>query len=206
MNKEYFFIELKLYLKPLPEEEQIIIINKYEQLFQEKTEEGLSEYDITTSLPTPKMIATTIFKELGVPFNTPHQTNDDWVEISQEDNSTDIPYTEYDLPQSKMSHLFQLAGLFFLNFCFMFWFIFTVAILIASAWLVVATFILSPLIGLYMIGVAATSYAWFQFFVSLVLLGIGLIGFVVGIPITKGALKLFSIYGKWNMRIVRGVA
>ena len=60
MNKEHFFIELRLYLNQLSSEEQQAVIKTYEQIFDEKEALGMSEYEVTQVLPSPKQIAQTI--------------------------------------------------------------------------------------------------------------------------------------------------
>lgn len=204
MNKEHFFIELKLYLNQLSKEEQQAIIDTYERIFDAKTAQGLSEYEITQILPSPKNIAQSVLEELGLSFNTQPTYNDDWIEITH-----DVPYpfhtsNQYTQSDSKATRLFQLLGLGILNLFFMFWIILLIAILLISGWIVIFSFIASPLVSLYLMGMAVSTYAWFQFFVTLILLGVGLLGFIIVKPITKGAVKLFLIYHKWCWSVLKG--
>lgn len=206
MNKEHFFIELRLYLNQLSKEEQQAIIDTYDRIFDEKIAQGLSEYEITQTLPTPKHIAQSILEELGLSFKTQTTIDDDWVEITH-----DIPYSHYATNQyaqtdSKSARLFQLLGLGMLNLFFMFWVILLITLLLVSGWLVIFSFMFSPLVSLFLLGTAVSTYAWFQFFVTLVLFGVGLLGFLILKPITKGAFKLFLMYHKWCWSVLKGGA
>lgn len=201
MNKEHFFIELRLYLNQLSSEEQQAVIKTYEQIFDEKEALGMSEYEVTQVLPSPKQIAQTIFSELGLSFNTQTKVADDWVEITNDATHAHNKYTHND---SKLSRPLQLIGLSLLNVFFMFWVILIISILLMSGWLVVVGFIISPLFSLFLLGTAVSTYAWFQFFISLILFGISLLGFLILKPITKGALKLFMMYHKWCWSVLKG--
>lgn len=204
MNKEHFFIELRLYLNQLSKEEQEAIISTYEQIFEEKAEKGLSEYEITQTLPSPKQIAQAILEELGLTFDTSSKIEDDWVEITQD---TDYSYenrNQYAQNDTKLSRTFQILGLGALNLFFMFWVIILIFTLLISGWIVALVFMVSPLVSLYLLGTAMSTYAWFQFFAALILCGIGILGFLIIKPITKGALKLFMIYHKWCWNVLRG--
>lgn len=204
MNKEHFFIELKLYLNQLSKEEQQAIISTYEQIFEEKTNQGLSEYEITQTLPSPKQIAQAILEELGLTFDTTSKIEDDWVEITSDNDYTYQPTNQYAQHDTPLSRAFQLIGLGMLNILFMFWVIILIFTLLISGWIVALVFMASPLMSLYLLGTAISTYAWFQFFASLILFGIGLLGFLIIKPITKGAFKLFKMYHKWCWTVLRG--
>ncbi|MGX4687334.1 DUF1700 domain-containing protein [Vagococcus sp. JNUCC 83] len=204
MNKEHFFIELKLYLNQLSSEEQQTVINTYEQIFDEKKALGMSEYEVTQVLPSPKQIAQTIFSELGLSFNTQTKIIDDWVEITNGTSDPHHTYNKYTHNDSTLSRPLQLIGIGLLNLFFMFWVILIISILLMSGWLVIGGFIISPLFSLFLLGTAVSTYAWFQFFISLILFGIGLLGFIILKPITKGALKLFMMYHRWCWSVLKG--
>ena len=59
MNREHFLIELKLHLRQLSLVDQQAILAKYDELFDEKLAQGLTEYQVTKELDSPKKIATT---------------------------------------------------------------------------------------------------------------------------------------------------
>lgn len=204
MNKEHFFIELKLYLNQLSKEEQQAVIDTYDRIFNEKAETGLSEYEITQTLPSPKQIAQTILEELGLSFNVQSEVEDDWVEITHDTPHSYDSYNKYAQNDLRINRPFQIIGITLLNVFFMFWIILLISILLVSGWLVIGAFIASPLLSLFLLGTAVSAYAWFQFFVSLILFGIGLLGFIIIKPITKGAFKLFLIYHKWCWSVLKG--
>lgn len=204
MNKEHFLIELKLYLNQLSKEERQAILDAYIQIFDEKAALGLSEYEITQALPSPKNIAQNILEKLGLTFDTQSDYEDDWIEITHDTTYQDEANNKYIPHNSRMNRLFEMLGITLLNSFFMIWVILLIAIILMSGWLVIGIFLASPLFSLFILGTAVSTYAWFQFFVSLILLGIGLIGFIIIRPITKGAFKLFMIYHRWCWSVLKG--
>lgn len=210
MDKEHFLIDLKLYLRQLPTNEQLTILADYERLFEEQAALGKTDYEITKELPSPKMIAMTVLNEANIPFKEQPLPSSDWEEFSYEaqHDRQDHPYMEQAAYHQQKDSAFirssQIIGLFFLNFLFMFWAILTILLLILSGWIVVVSFIVSPVAGLFLLGSALSTYSWFQFFISLILLGCGIIASLILKPITKGVFKLIGIYTKWNMRVLKG--
>lgn len=210
MNREHFFIELKLYLRQLSQSDQQNVIDEYQALFDEKLAEGLTEFEITKELATPKQIAQDILTDLNLPFDIPNTPNQDWVEFSSSgsDNEHDHPYqpsAHYtENSATAFTRFFQVAGIISLNALFMIWAILSWALLLFSGWLVSLTFILSPLISLYLLLQLNSAYSMFQFFMTLVLCGVGLIIFVMLKPLTNGSLKLLNYYTKWNLSVLKG--
>lgn len=210
MNREHFFIELKLYLRQLSQSDQQNVIDEYQALFDEKLAEGLTEFEITKELATPKQIAQDILTDLNLPFDIPNTPNQDWVEFSSSgsDNEHDHPYqpsANYtENSATAFTRFFQVAGIISLNALFMIWAILSWALLLFSGWLVSLTFILSPLISLYLLLQLNSAYSMFQFFMTLVLCGVGLIIFVMLKPLTNGSLKLLNYYTKWNLSVLKG--
>lgn len=206
MNREHFFIELKLYLKQLPLDEQQIVIDSYQTIFDEQTMNGQTEYEITAALPTPREIALTTLDEMGIVFEPYSAQQSDWEEI------TDFPiedvykerYQPYHQSESGFQRGVQIIGLLALNGFFMIWVILTLLLVLFSGWLLAAAFLFSPLVSLFIIATTLSTYAWFQFFVTILLFGFGLLGALILIPITKGSIKLLTLYTKWNIAVING--
>ena len=84
MNKEHFLIELKLHLRQLSLVDQQAILAKYDDLFTEKMTQGLTEYQITKELDSPKEIASAILKEFNLELKENPTENNDWVEMPKQ--------------------------------------------------------------------------------------------------------------------------
>lgn len=211
MNKEHFLIELKLHLRQLSLIDQQAILDKYNQLFDEKMEQGLTEYQITKELGSPKLIAISILKEFNLELKETRKQNNDWTEISEtyESFSDDGPYSyqpgaAYKNSSSGFVRFFQVMGIICLNFFFMIWMIFSWAMVLFSGWLVTLVFTLCPILGVISFVGYAGSYGMFQLSMSVLFCGIGLIGFVIMIPFSKVSAKLLKTYSKWNLQVLRG--
>lgn len=212
MNKEHFLIELKLHLRQLSLVDQQAILAKYDDLFSEKMAQGLTEYQITKELDSPKEIACAILKEFNLEFKeTPHHSND-WVEISttHQDRATynSHPYfgenSVQKAPSSGFIRFFQITGIIFLNIFFMLWLIFCWGLSLFIGWLISLSFVISPALGVYSLLTLTPSYGSFQFFMSLLLCGIGLIGLLIMIPFSKLSFNLLKTYSKWNFQVLKG--
>lgn len=211
MNREHFFIELKLYLRQLTQTDLQKVIDEYQALFDDKLSEGLTEFEITKELATPKQIAQDILAELNLPFDIPSTTNQDWIEFSSPTNDNEQYHHPYqpssrytDSSATAFTRFFQIAGIISLNALFMIWAILSWALLLFSGWLVSLTFILSPLISVYLLLQLNSAYSMFQFFMTLILCGIGLIISVILKPLTNGSFKLLNYYTKWNLSVLKG--
>lgn len=213
MNKEHFLIELKLHLRQLSLVDQQAVLEKYEELFTEKTAQGLTEYQITKELESPKDIAMAILKEFNLEFKETTKQNHDWVEISNEEtqdmNYNAHPYYQnnepYRAPSSGFIRFFQISGVICLNLFFMFWMILCWAIALFVGWAVTLAFIFSPILGISsVVGIGMITFGLFQLFISLLLCGIGLIGLVIMIPFSKVSLNLLKTYTKWNIQVLKG--
>lgn len=212
MNKEHFLIELKLHLRQLSFIDQQAILTKYEELFTEKMAQGLTEYQITKELDSPKEIACAILKEFNLEFKETPRDNNDWTEISAEShtfnsNGSHPYYEETNVrqePSSGFIRFFQITGIFFLNIFFMFWLILCWLISVFSGWLITISFVLSPMLGVFSLISLTSSYGLFQFFISLVFCGVGLIGFMIMVPFSKVSINLLKTYTKWNIQVLKG--
>lgn len=212
MNKEHFLIELKLHLRQLSLVDQQAILAKYDDLFTEKMAQGLTDYQIAKELDSPKEIACAILKEFNLEFKEPPNHNNDWVEISsnnsQKSRSNSHPYYSENMiqkaPSSGFIRFFQIAGIFFLNIFFMFWLIFCWGLSLFIGWLLSLSFVISPALGIYSLMTLTPSYGSFQFFMSLLLCGIGLVGLIIMIPFSKLSFNLLKTYSKWNFQVLKG--
>jgi len=210
MNKEHFLIELKLHLRQLSIIDQQAILDKYDAIFTEKMSEGLTEYQITKELGSPKKIATNILKNFDIePTETP-KTNNDWVEFSENSILDDnFPYehlhkNKYRSTNSGFIRFFQITGIICLNLFFMIWMIFCWAMVLILGWIMSIAFILSPTLGIISLINFSGSYGLFQLSISILLFGIGLIGLIIMFPFSKVSFKLLKNYGKWTFQVLKG--
>ena len=223
MNREHFLIELKIYLKSLSPKQQLTILNKYETLFEERLATGESEEQVAKELGKPKTIAQEILKEFDIDVIEKKMIHDGWEEISPQKknseefdydtyyNSADDTYDEkesyYDYPspvQSPFVRFCQIAGILALNCLLMFWLIFSAILLLFSCWLVAAICLFSPAIGIYSMLTNVGDYASLQLFASILFFGIGTIGSLILMPLTKWFIILMGHYFKWNLSVLRG--
>lgn len=213
MNKEHFLIELKLHLRQLSLVEQQAILAKYEELFETKTAKGLTEYQITKELPSPKEIAISILKEFNLEFQESKGPGNDWVEFSTMENQElrndgYHPYNEtYDVSRKTDSgfiRFFQIAGVTLLNLFFMIWLILGWALTLFIGWILTLSFTASPLIGIYSFISLTNSYGLLQLSMSILFCGAGLIGLLIMIPFSKVSFNLLKTYGRWNIQVLKG--
>lgn len=211
MNKEHFLIELKLHLRQLSLVDQQAILAKYDDLFTEKMTQGLTEYQITKELDSPKEIASAILKEFNLELKENPTENNDWVEMPKQKatyNNSHPYYSNnenvYREPSSGFIRFFQITGIIFLNLFFMFWLILTWGISLFVGWMISLSFIFSPILGVYSLLQLTASYGLFQFFMSILLCGIGLIGLLIMVPFSKVSFNLLKTYSKWNLQVLKG--
>lgn len=227
MNKEHFLIELKIYLKSLSTKQQMTILNKYEELFNERLAMGETEEQIAKELGKPKTIAEEILKEFNIDIAEKKMVHDGWEEISPQKNSSekfeygdyynfendDDPYNEsqsyshYRQPvNSPFVRVCQVVGILALNFLLMIWVIFAMIMVFFSMWLASTIFIVSPILGIYSMLANMGDYGMLQLFASILFFGIGIIGSLILIPLTKWFAKGLKHYFKWNLFVLRGGA
>ncbi|MEG0255283.1 MAG: DUF1700 domain-containing protein [Vagococcus sp.] len=213
MNKEHFLIELKLHLRQLALVDQQAILTKYEELFNEKTEEGLTEYQITKELDSPKDIAKSILKEFNIEFQEIDNQSHDWVEFTKEDKANSQRknynpyYQEQEYPRTKDSGFIrfsQILGITCLNLFFMIWIIFGWAITLFVGWILTVCFIGSPFLGAFSLLTIGSAYGFFQLFMSILLCGIGFIGLLIMLPFSKVSFNLLKTYSRWNIQVLKG--
>jgi uncharacterized membrane protein len=86
----------------------------------------------------------------------------------------------------------------------MFWLILTWGISLFVGWMISLSFIFSPILGVYSLLQLTASYGLFQFFMSILLCGIGLIGLLIMVPFSKVSFNLLKTYSKWNLQVLKG--
>lgn len=209
MNKEHFFIELKIHLRQLPEEELQAVLDKYEAIFAEKQELGMKEVEITKDLPSPKEIAKDILKELNLDYQPANEAHNGWTEIYDDDIFSDAHHyhgTDIDTrpPDSAFVRLIQVIGIIFLNIFLMLWVIFCWIMLLFCGWLTTGLLLFSPALGIFSVITALGSFGLFQLSLSILFCGFGLIGILIMNPVTKASYRLIKSYFKWNLRVLRG--
>ncbi|EOL49018.1 hypothetical protein I580_01167 [Enterococcus caccae ATCC BAA-1240] len=216
MNKEHFLIELKIYLKPLTNQQQVFILNKYETIFEERSAAGETEEQIAKSLGKPRGIAEEILQEFDISVPEKKLERDGWQEIQPIVNNDyyyeDIPehpyddtYRTYERPHHNgFTRFCQIAGILLFNFLFMFWMIFASIMLLFSGWLTAVLFLFSPILGGISIFAGFNDGTMFQLFLSIFLSGAGIIGLLILTPLTKFFGKVLRRYLQWTIRVLRG--
>lgn len=214
MNKEHFLIELKIYLKPLPKEQMAGILEKYEAIFTERVAAGETEEQIAKDLGKPRNLAEQLLDEYGIEVPEKKIIRDSWQEFSpqKEPESTyydyEHPYEpDYEYPRpprSPLARLWQIIGLVCLNMFLMIWLIFSGLCVLFGVWLTDIVLLVSPFLGVFLLVTNFSDANLFQFFVSIVLFGLGVIGLLILTPITKVFGKVFKNYFMWNIRVLRG--
>ena len=224
MNKDHFLIELKIYLKSLSTKQQMTILNKYEELFNERLATGETEEQIAKELGKPKIIAEEILKEFNIDVPEKKMIHDGWEEISPQKKASeefeygayyhseneDDPYSnsqyKQPVPYSPFVRFCQVAGILSLNFLLMIWLIFAGIMVIFSFWIATFVFLLSPIIGIYSMLINMGAYGFLQLFAGILFFGVGIIAVLVLTPLTKWFIKGLKYYFKWNLFVLRGGA
>lgn len=226
MNKEHFLVELKIYLKSLSTKQQLVILNKYEKIFDTRIATGEAEEQIAKDLGKPKIIAEEILKEFNIDIVEKKMIHDGWKEISPQKNSTDKlehsayystkngaapneydSYSYYRKPEHNIFVRFcQVTGILAFNFLFMFWIFFAVIMMLFSFWLASAIFLFSPILGIYSMLTTMGNYGSLQLFASILFFGIGIIASLILAPLTKWFAIGLKHYFKWNLFILKGGA
>jgi uncharacterized membrane protein len=182
MKKNEFISELTRHLQKLPKSEQEAAIADYEEHFEHGVFEGRSEEDIAKNLGNPRKIA----RELITEYHLEH---------AEQNNSY----------SSIMRALFASLGLGFLNLVFVLApFVAIVAVVIAS-YAVSFAFVISPLaVFVTLFGDDSWSSILLLLFVTLGLLGIGLVLGTITTQFSKKFFQWFTDYLKSNLKIIRG--
>ncbi|MFD1739583.1 hypothetical protein ACFSCX_24170 [Bacillus salitolerans] len=181
MNKEQFIKKLTTGLQKLPQEEREDIIRDFEEHFFIGGMEGKSEEAISYSLGLPKQIA----KELLATYR-----------LEKMEEST----TAGNLIRATWA----VIGLSFFNIAIVLGpFIALVGIWFAG-WATGLSFIVSPLLVLINALLYPVTFDLFELFLSLAFTGVGLFIVIGMLFVTRGLIKGFQRYLKYNVKLVKG--
>lgn len=220
MNKEHFLIELKIYLKPLSSQHQTAVLEKYDSLFEERTAAGEAEEQIAKSLGKPRAIAEEILQEFGIEVPEKKLTRDGWQEIPSSEEYDEYnefekfvsehPYRDelFDTPPPEKTgmRLFKSCALLAFDFLFMIWMFVAFASVVFACWVAAVVMVLSPILGAYSLIVGFNDAGLFQLFFTIFIFGIGIIGSVILLPLTKLFFRSLKNYIKWHGKVFRGRA
>lgn len=207
MNREHFFTELKIQLKkiPLPANEKLTIIERYEEKYDQKITEGLSEEEASKELGSPKKIVEKIIDDLQLDYQETTENLNGWQEFTNTNDPNTYQYDDYyaEKKPSPLTKIMQIIGLLCLNAFLMFWIFFMFYTLAFAGWLMAISFTASPL--LVAVSAIFQGINPLNFFMSLAFCGLGIIGLFIMIPLSYFLWKLTKQYVHWNLNILRGV-
>jgi uncharacterized membrane protein len=181
MNKSEFLSELKKHVQKLPKSEQEAVFSDYEEHFEHGVFEGRSEEEIAKSLGHPKRIA----REL---------------------------LTEYHLIRAEQTHsyvsvirvVFTSLGLGLLNLIFVLAPFLVILSILIACYAVSLAFVISPLsLFFYLSSQVGWQSLLLLFFITLGLLGTGLLFGTSTTILTKKFFSGFIRYLKSNLNIIR---
>ncbi|MBF2654818.1 DUF1700 domain-containing protein [Listeria seeligeri] len=183
MNKQDFLNELNQRLELLDPRERRELLSDYQEHFRNGLAEGKSEEQIVFDLGTPEEIATDILSERDIK------------EEPVENDYYYVPRKNYNSDRSKGKQILIGVGLFFLDVCLIIPILITLWSLSISLWVTVVACLVSPvLLGVGLI--FGMGYEMYQLFVS-----IGLVGF--GLMLLLVASLLFQFVKKATIRIIQ---
>ncbi|MGG4471052.1 DUF1700 domain-containing protein [Paenibacillus alvei] len=180
MNKDQFIKELSVLLKDLNGKEKQEILHDYEEHFQFGIEEGKAENEIAASLGSPKLLAKEILANYHLENAKGAQT-----------------------AGNVMRAVWAVIGLSFFNIIIVLGpFIALVGVILAG-WAVSIAGISTPLLVL-LNNLFGSSFDLFEWFLSFVYCGAGLLLFVGMQWITKWFMRGFVRYISFNTALVKG--
>lgn len=175
MSKDEFLAELRIHLHGLQREEINQVVADYEQYFDIKLKEGMAEREIVRQLRDPKVIASEI---KGGHVKSNHKDGDG------------------------VRQILIGIGLVFFNLVFILGPVLGVIGLIFGLFVAAISFVFSPIAIVFKLLLGSGHV--FEFFISLVLAGIGLLLFPLLIRGTGFFFKMLEKYANWNMKLLRG--
>lgn len=176
MNQEEFLSELRIFLHELPKDERAEIIEDYKEYFAIKLEEGLREEEVIRQLGSPREIASRI------------KGGEESSQANKE--------------QDKTRQLIVGICLAVFNLIFILGTVIAVIGVIFGLFIAAISFVLSPIAVIFKL-LFGNGYL-FEFFISLVLAGIGLLLLPSLIKFSKSFFNILERYAKWNMKLIRG--
>lgn len=181
MNKDIFLKELRTYLQQLSEEEREDIIQDFEEHFVNGMEEGKTEEEISAALGSPHHIA----KEMLASYHL------DKVESTATTGNL-------------IRAVWAVVGLGFFNLVIVLGpFIGLVGVLFGG-WVTSIAFIASPLLVGINVIIYPGTFELFDFFFSILLVGLGLFIALGMFFATRALINGFLRYLKFNTRLVKG--
>ncbi|WP_100010563.1 HAAS signaling domain-containing protein [Lentibacillus sediminis] len=182
MNKRQFLHKLQAALNKLPEKEQKDILLDFEEHFQVGTgEEGKTEEEIAEALGSPQQIA----KEMTAAYY-----------LEQADQS------------SSAGNIFRAAwatvGLGFFNLVIVLGPFIALISVVFAGWVAAVAFMASLPLVLIEAVIYPELFLWFDFFLSIALLGVGLLLAIGMLYATRLISKGFVRYLHFNTKLVKG--
>ncbi|MEJ8778775.1 HAAS signaling domain-containing protein [Pseudogracilibacillus sp. ICA-222130] len=181
MNKERFIKELQSAIAKLPKEEQMEILQDYEEYFQMGQLDGKDEEEMTASLGNPKLIG----KELVATY-----------QIEEVEKNTSIG--------NFLKATWMVIGLGFFNLIIVLGPFLVIASLLLASWSVGVGFAAAPIVMLVNVAIYPEIFQLFDLFNSFVLCGLGLFIIIASYGMTKVCMRGFIRYLKYNTKLVKG--
>ena len=181
MTKHSFLNELEKRLAKLPEADRNEIVRDYEEHFESAEAAGKSEAKVLESFGPVEKIA----KEIAAEYH---------VEVARESGGV----------EGVISAVFAVGGLGFFNLIF----VLTPAILVGAVIFALGVsaiaFVATPFLLLFSSAFGWQAFAWFTFFVSLALAGVGILLSIGVYYAVKWAAALTMRYLSFNLRVIKG--
>lgn len=181
MNKDQFLQILSNGLKKLPAEEREDIIRDFQEHFQMGNQEGKTEEEIAKSLGSPKQIA----RELLATYQVE--------KVSEKVTFSNV-----------LRATWAVIGLGFFNLTIVLGPFLALVGIIVGGWFTGISFALSPVLVLLNLLIAPGTFSLFEMFLSIAFCGFGLLLVIGMFYLTKGLIKLFIRYLKFNINLVKG--
>jgi uncharacterized membrane protein len=181
MNEKQFLQELKSGLQKLPEAEQEDVLMDFEEHFSIGKEEGKTEEEIARALGSPQQIA----KEMKAAYY-----------LDQADNASSVG--------NIFRAVWATVGLGFFNLIIVLGpFIALVGIVLAG-WIAAVGFMVSLPLVLIQAIISPELFLWFDVFISIALLGLGLLLLLGMLYLTRLISNGFVRYLHFNAKLVKG--
>ncbi|WP_270996880.1 HAAS signaling domain-containing protein [Listeria seeligeri] len=191
MNKQDFLNELNQRLELLDPRERRELLSDYQEHFRNGLAEGKSEEQIVFDLGTPEEIATDILSERDIK------------EEPLENDYYYVPRKNYNGDRSKGKQILIGVGLFFLDVCLIIPILISLWAISISVWVTVGACLVSPiLLGVGLI--FGMGYEMYQLFVSIGLVGFGLMLLLVASLLFQFVKKATIGIIQWHKYAVKG--
>lgn len=181
MNKLDFLEELRYYLRNLSSQDQKEIIQDFEEHFDMGRSEGKTDEEIVRSLGSPQQIA----KDL--------QSTQQYEKVPANHSA-----------KNQSPRIGIIIGLFFFNLIIVLGPSIGIAGTILGIWVVAFSFVAQLFIAGFQWIIHPEYFYLFELFASITLAGSGLLIFIVINYVTNAAIRIFSKYIAFNVRLVKG--